>query len=536
MIGVTRICRIAGLLLLIVMISVTVQGSPTDEPGNISSIDSRDPVSSTDPGTEDDLSGLQIVQITDHMGDQYFPRVSGNWIIWIEDESEGTVGLYLHDIANRSERRTVDCASFLTIPEISGNWIGWVEVRNDSSGQLLPCICVYNIQDDMSTQVTRYPAMPSQTSISRYSIFDLISTLDISDNGIVWHDRRNGNMDIYYANLTSGEEQQITSSPADQTSPSISGDLIVWAEKNEEGYDNICLYNLTSGDLKRITDYPAVRTDQVISGEHVVWAQIRLSDYDICCYNISSGNTTWITSEPADQRWPRISGDLIVWSDNRDGNGTEIYAYNLSTQTETQITNDNIDQLGADIGGNNIVWMDNQTGNYAVYLCSPKNAPNIEPGTYTIRLNSIPQGADIRVNGEARGRTPLTLQFDQPGSYSIEFVKKGFKPYTATLDVTDSMDYVANLQREGTGSRGPLLPILMTITVDSVPRGANVSIDGAYLGDTLFTMDGLPVRDYTLEVTHEGYQPNGTTMNSSEAVNVTLIPQEIGETDGDGLM
>lgn len=536
MIGVTRIYRIVGLFLFMAMISIIVQGSPTGETGDISPISSRDPASSTEPGTGENSNGLQITQVTDHTGDQYFPRVSDNWIVWIENESEGTMGLYLYDIANRSERRIVDCSSFHTIPVISGNWIGWVEARNDSSGQHLPCVCVYSISDDTTIQVTRYPAMPSQTSVSQSSMFDLISTLDISGNGIVWHDRRNGNMDIYYANLTSGEEHQITSSPADQTSPSISGDLIVWAEKIEGGYDNIHLYNLTSGDLKRITRDPAIRTDQVVSGEHVVWAQVRADDYDICCYNISSGNTTWITSELADQRWPKISGDLIVWSDNRSGGGTDVYTYDLSAQTETQVTNDSIDQLGADIDGSSIVWMENRTGHYAVTLCSQENVSNAKPRIYAVRLNSIPQGADIYVNREAQGRTPSTLYFDQPGSRSIEFVKKGFKPYATTLNVTDSMDYVVNLQHEGTTSRGPLPLILMTITVDSVPRGANVSIDGAYLGDTLFNMDGLPVRDYTLEVTHEGYQPNSTTVNSSEPVNVTLIPQETDETDGDLLM
>ncbi|KAF5075777.1 PEGA domain-containing protein [Methanoculleus horonobensis] len=536
MIGVTRICHIAGLLLLMAMISVIVQGSPTDETGDISPIDSRDPASSTDPGTGENLGGPQIMQITNRTGDQYFPRVSDNWIIWIENESEGTMGLYLYDIANRSERRIVDCSPFRTIPVISGNWIGWVESRNDSSGQYLPCVCVYSISDDGITQVTRYPAMPSQTSISRSSMFDLISTLDISDNGIVWHDRRNGNMDIYYANLTSGEEQQITSSPADQTSPSASGDLIVWAEKIEGEYSNIHLYNLTSGDLKRITDYPAVRTDQVVSGDHVVWAQVRLSDYDICCYNISSGNTTWITSESTDQRWPKLSGDLIVWSDNRSGNGTEIYTYDLSEQTETQVTNNSIDKVQADIDGSNIAWMENRTGHYAVTLCSLGNRSNTKPRAYAVQVNSIPQGADIYVNGEVRGRTPSTLQFDQSGSHPIEIVKKGFKPYTATLNVTGSMDYVANLQREGGTAPGAPLPVLMTVTVDSVPRGANVSIDGVHLGETLLTMDGLPVRDYTLEVTREGYQPNSTTVNSSEPVNVTLMPQETNEIDGDGLM
>jgi beta propeller repeat protein len=542
----TRIYRIAGLFLLTAMISIIVQGIQLAETSDVSQIDTWNPAASMTTGAGEGGGNLQVVQITNQTGEHYLPRISGNWIIWEGFENyrdEG--GLYLYDIANGSEKRILDTFAFISSPEISGNWIGWVENRSDSSGNYLPCVCVYNILNGTTIQLTEYPAMPMQTSESLGLSADRISTLDLSGDVIVWHDRRDGNMDIFYSNLSSGEDQiKLSSSPADDTCPSISGDLVVWSEQYEtEGY-SIILYNLTSGKQKRITDAPVMCRNQRISGGNVVWSQWRErgTDYDICCYNLSSGNTTWITNEPILQLWPRISGDVIVWPDDRGGADGDIYAYDLSTQTELPVTDDSVDQNWADVDGNNIVWSDNRTGNSEIFLCSLANASDNESRDesdnesrmYTVQLSSIPGGADIYVDDEPQGCTPATLSFDQPGDYQIELVKRGFRPYLATLDVSTSMTYVVNLEREVAGPPAGR-DSLITITVDSVPRGANVSIDEKIHGTTLFEEVGLPPSDYLINVTLEGYQPNSTTLSPSgptNAINVTLIPQT-GEADGD---
>ena len=523
----TRICRIVGFFLLVVMISATALGM---QPGDAVLVDSSDPAPRAALGAGEGADNFQVVQITNSTNDQILPRISGNRILWMEVERGGTVSLYLYDIANRSAERIIERFSPLTHPEISGNWIGWVEDLSDSSGQFFPCIRVYDIQSGTTAQITQYPAMPYQTSESQDITWERESTLAISGDGIVWHDKRDGNMDIYYRNLSSGDWDVVADSRKDETCPSISGDRVIWAEQHGmKGY-TIHLYNLTSRERKQITDLPAMRRNQVISGDYVVWSEWREGDYDICCYNISSGNTTWITEEPAHQLWPRISGNVIVWSRGRDGYG--VSAYDLSTETETRILADLAGPVWPDVDGNNIVWSDNRTGNYDVYLCSPGNRSDAAPQLYTVRLNSVPRGADISVNNESRGRTPATLSFDRAGICPIKLEKNGFRPYTTTLDISASMTFVVNLEREGPGTISGPRPILMSITVDSVPRGANVSVDGAVHGTTLFQMDRLPSGDHEVELTLEGYQPNRTTVNSSEPINITLVP-ETNETDGD---
>ena len=72
----------------------------------------------------------------------------------------------------------------------------------------------------------------------------------MSNNGVVWQDSLNGNMNIFCFNLSSWDEEQITTSQRSDF-PSTSGNLIVWL-KTKEGYENVFLHNLTSGERRRI--------------------------------------------------------------------------------------------------------------------------------------------------------------------------------------------------------------------------------------------------------------------------------------------
>ncbi|HQC35020.1 MAG TPA: hypothetical protein PLG95_09855, partial [Methanoculleus sp.] len=229
-IGMTRICHIAGFFLLVIAISATVQSV---QPADAVQADTSNPALQAVPGADN----FPIVQITNSTRDQVLPRISGNRILWMETDRINTRNLYLYDIANRSAEMIIEHFSPRTSPEISGNWIGWVEDQSDSSGKIFPCIRVYDIRSGTITQITQYPAMPYQTSESQDITWERESTLAISGDIIVWHDKRDGNMDIYYRNLSSGVENPIARSAADETCPSISGDRIIWAEQHgTKGY------------------------------------------------------------------------------------------------------------------------------------------------------------------------------------------------------------------------------------------------------------------------------------------------------------
>ena len=54
-------------------------------------------------------------------------------------------------------------------------------------------------------------------------------------------------------------------------------------------------------------------------------------------------------------------------------------------------------------------------------------------GKDEVDLSSEPSGAKVLVNGQNRGKTPLTLSLKKGKEYQVEFVKEGFENKNLTL-------------------------------------------------------------------------------------------------------
>jgi hypothetical protein len=73
-----------------------------------------------------------------------------------------------------------------------------------------------------------------------------------------------------------------------------------------------------------------------------------------------------------------------------------------------------------------------QTARVSVTLV-PSGQP---PTTASIQVTSDPSGADVYINNNYMGVTPLTAQNVQPGSSTIKIELAGYNPYTSTLQVS----------------------------------------------------------------------------------------------------
>ena len=73
----------------------------------------------------------------------------------------------------------------------------------------------------------------------------------------------------------------------------------------------------------------------------------------------------------------------------------------------------------------------------------------IEPKLATIYIESEPNDADIFINGEYKGITPLKLELKE-GTYTIKIKKDGYKEYTKkiTLKAGDSKEISINLKKD----------------------------------------------------------------------------------------
>jgi len=191
---------------------------------------------------------------------------------------------------------------------------------------------------------------------------------------IVWLDtrhveegHRHRSYDIYAYDLTSEKERRLTSSTSTEGGElSISGNWVVWkdnryveplVEHPPKAPDNneIYVYDLNANREKRITTSQANDCSPAISGDTVVW--VRQSDFNqanIFAYDLKYGRETQIShsSYAAHQFLPSIHGNCIVWSDARASLGntsndvilngrqgqTDIYLFDLKTQQEIQLT------------------------------------------------------------------------------------------------------------------------------------------------------------------------------------------------------
>jgi hypothetical protein len=101
---------------------------------------------------------------------------------------------------------------------------------------------------------------------------------------------------------------------------------------------------------------------------------------------------------------------------------------------------------------------------------------SLRPAFGSIRITARKiKEAEVFVDGDALGTTPIELKRIVSGSHSVKVVKEGYKPYEAEVAVQDGQETVV---------KAVLRPHFGILMVTSRPGGANVVIDGKPRGQT----------------------------------------------------
>lgn len=171
--------------------------------------------------------------------------------------------------------------------------------------------------------------------------------------------------DIRVRDLTSGKDRNLTPHHTAIGRPAISGNKVVW---NDYGYGRarggIYYHNLATGTHKRLPVPGGAELE--ISGNRICYE----ASNRIYVYDLKTRVATPVSPARGSAGACDISGTKVVWQDHRSGTDFDIYSYDLATRIETRLTKDPTDQGLPKISGNNVVWHDQRNGalNTDIYL------------------------------------------------------------------------------------------------------------------------------------------------------------------------
>lgn len=140
-------------------------------------------------------------------------------------------------------------------------------------------------------------------------------------------------------------------------------------------------------------------------------------------------------------------------------------------------------------------------------------APRLVPNWADVTITSEPAGAQVMVNGEAHGATPLTTQL-LAGNHPVELQLDGFKPWTTDVQVKANEPL----------SLGPIKLGLPDgrLVLRSEPNGAAVTVAGVYRGQTPLTLELRPDIAQNIALTRPGYEAASRTLTLAAGEERTL--------------
>jgi hypothetical protein len=139
----------------------------------------------------------------------------------------------------------------------------------------------------------------------------------------------------------------------------------------------------------------------------------------------------------------------------------------------------------------------------------------------TLSIDSDPRGAEVYVEGRYVGTTPLRTSV-QPGNRTVRLERDGYRSWERSFRVSprETLSIDADLEA---------VPRTGTVRFESTPSGADVFVDGRFLGTTPIGAREYRPGRYDVDIELDGYLPERTTFRveagERRTVSVTLQPR-----------
>jgi hypothetical protein len=149
------------------------------------------------------------------------------------------------------------------------------------------------------------------------------------------------------------------------------------------------------------------------------------------------------------------------------------------------------------------------------------------------RITSEPSNAEVIFDGSLVGYTPVTVEVYTTGApyHTVRIEKSGYKPWSRELHENPA----AGETKPVHATLGPD-PCCKSLRITSAPSGAQITLNGVYLGTTPKTIDNLIIGTYQVTLTRSGYETwNGNIQvqpDSDNTIYVVLEPSFAPITSG----
>jgi formylglycine-generating enzyme required for sulfatase activity len=139
------------------------------------------------------------------------------------------------------------------------------------------------------------------------------------------------------------------------------------------------------------------------------------------------------------------------------------------------------------------------------------------PRWSNVEVTSEPAGAKIFNGEQMLGETPATIELLE-GTHQVSIVADGFSAWDGTVVAEPNVDQALPLIR--------LQPADARLLVNTIPRGANVTVNGRYRGQSPITLDLAPDINYEIGLSRAGYGVTSRKVRlgaaASESITVDL--------------
>jgi beta propeller repeat protein len=296
-------------------------------------------------------------RITWDPANQYDPAISGHLIVYTGDTGALGTDIFVYDRDTGAEVAVTNQNGKQQLSDVSGNLIAYTDfappivngVRSASD------VLVYDVTTGLPQNLTA-----DSTAAAGNPAID--------GSLVAWEDRRDGNLEIYAKDLSTGEVRRVSNGTSDDTNPDVSDGTVVW-EHREGMQRDIWFYRWADGSTGALAATPDDEISPAIAGHTVVYQKVEGNDQDIYAYNTTTGAVRRLAL-PGVQRNPNVSGSTVTFEDLSTG-VSHVFAWDLAatgTDSVAYLTGGASAQFLNDIDGNAVVYTDDRGVQQDIYL------------------------------------------------------------------------------------------------------------------------------------------------------------------------